>query len=367
MKFIVGTRSSKLAIAQTNIFLNLPKVDGFPETARKFGNVDFEIKKFVTQGDKYSEEGKVRFDKINFVSDIEKALLEKKIDIAVHSAKDMPAKLDPRFKVEYFAENYRYKGNKYNYSPWDLYIFRDEIDISKIGKKTPDMAFGVPVNLSGLRVGTSSLRRKMQAKLFYKADNILDIRGNVDTRMQKLSDNQFDCIILSEQGLRRLGIFRDDLNCLVSYKLPAMGQGIVCLQYRENDEETDKLIQYFLTGAPLSYRLKSEMVEAQQFVSALGADCNSAIAIDVRDDLGIGDGCEETGFSASTGISLWAEIYGKDSFIRVASHDENDRILKKKYATMKDYPHAGEPEVITNILIEEAIEKGALDLLNEHN
>ena len=64
---------------------------------------------------------------------------------------------------------------------------------------------------------------------------------------------------------------------------------------------------------------------------------------------------------------LQAEIYGKDSFIRVASHDENGDILKKEYATMKEFPHAGEHEVITNILIEEAIEKGALDLLNEHN
>ena len=107
MKLVVGTRSSKLAIAQTNIFLNGYKniCNWYAEEDQKFIDVDFEIKKFVTQGDKYSKEGKVRFDKINFVSDIEKALLAKEIDIAVHSAKDMPAKLDPHFKVQYFAED----------------------------------------------------------------------------------------------------------------------------------------------------------------------------------------------------------------------------------------------------------------------
>lgn len=238
MKLVVGTRSSKLAIAQTNIFLNGYKniCNWYAEEDQKFIDVDFEIKKFVTQGDKYSKEGKVRFDKINFVSDIEKALLAKEIDIAVHSAKDMPAQLDPRFEVQYFAEN-EYKDDKLILnSNRDLYIFRDEIDISAIVK------FGELENLSGLRIGTSSLRRKMQAKFFYGADNVLDIRGNVDTRMQKLSDNQFDCIILAEQGLRRLGIYKNDLNCFVSSNLPAMGQGIVCLQYRAEDEETGKII-----------------------------------------------------------------------------------------------------------------------------
>ena len=76
---------------------------------------------------------------------------------------------------------------------------------------------------------------------------------------------------------------------------------------------------------------------------------------------------DATDWGECRGLMLQAEIYGKDSFIRVASHDENGDILKKEYATMKEYPHAGEHEVITNILIKEAIEKGALDLLNEHN
>ena len=359
MKLVLGTRSSKLAIAQTNIFLNGYKniCNWYAEEGRKFIDVDFEIKKFVTQGDKYSKEGKVRFDKINFVSDIEKALLAKEIDIAVHSAKDMPAKPDPRFEVKYFAEDeYFAEDDKLIInSNRDLYIFRDEIDISKITK------IGEPYDLSGLRVGTSSLRRKMQAKFFYRADNVLDIRGNVDTRMQELSDNQFDCIILAEQGLRRLGIYKNDLNCVVSSNLPAMGQGIVCLQYRAEDEKTGKIISTIFDNNNLldgNINAFIEMAEAQQFVSALGADCNSAIAIQVDD---------ATDWGNCRGLMLQAEIYGKNSFIRVASHDENGDILKKEYATMKEYPHAGEHEVITNILIKEAIEKGALDLLNEHN
>ena len=354
MKLVVGTRSSKLAIAQTNIFLSEYKniCNLVTENGGKFIDVDFEIKKFVTQGDKYSKEGKVNFDKINFVSDIEQALLEKEIDIAVHSVKDMPAKDDPRFSVKYFAED-EFTDNKLILnSNKDLYIFRDEIDISKISK------LGEPKNLSGLRVGTSSLRRKMQAKLFYGADTVLDIRGNVDTRMEKLFDNQFDCIILAEQGLRRLGVYKNDLNSLVSSKLPAIGQGVVCLQYRADDAETREVIDEIFTH---SQRFDSELyidiAEAQHFVSALGADCNSAIAIQVV------HGYDWNGFMD---LNLQAEVYGKDSFIRVASHDENGHILEK-YKTDERLTGAGERTVITNILIEEAIEKGALDLLNEHN
>ena len=360
MKLVVGTRSSKLAIAQTNIFLNGYKniCNWYAEEDQKFIDVDFEIKKFVTQGDKYSKEGKVRFDKINFVSDIEKALLAKEIDIAVHSTKDMPAKLDPRFEVLYLAED-EYKDDKLILnSNQDLYIFRDEIDVGKISKN------GELENLSGLRVGTSSLRRKMQAKLFYGADNVLDIRGNVDTRIQKLSDNQFDCIILAEQGLRRLGIYKSDLNCLVSSKLPAMGQGLICLQCRADDSETKKFLWevlglYNCMDTPNKPDLDIEMSLAQDFVSALGADCNSAIAIKVDLD-------NKYDLDEINGINLQAEIYGKDSFIRVASHDENGHILKK-YETDERLTGAWEGILITDVLIEEAIEKGALDLLNEHN
>ena len=200
----------------------------------------------------------------------------------------------------------------------------------------------------------------MQAKFFYGADNVLDIRGNVDTRMQKLSDNQFDCIILAEQGLRRLGIYKNDLNCFVSSNLPAMGQGIICLQYRAEDEETRKIISTIFDNNH-TQRFDSELyidiAEAQHFVSALGADCNSAIAIQVV------HGCDWNGFMD---LNLQAEVYGKDSFIRVASHDENGHILEK-YKTDERLTGAGERTVITNILIKEAIEKGALDLLNEHN
>jgi porphobilinogen deaminase len=264
----------------------------------------------------------------------------------------MPAKDDPRFSVKYFAED-EFTDNKLILnSNKDLYIFRDEIDISKISK------LGEPKNLSGLRVGTSSLRRKMQAKLFYGADTVLDIRGNVDTRMEKLFDNQFDCIILAEQGLRRLGVYKNDLNSLVSSKLPAIGQGVVCLQYRADDAETREVIDEIFTH---SQRFDSELyidiAEAQHFVSALGADCNSAIAIQVV------HGYDWNGFMD---LNLQAEVYGKDSFIRVASHDENGHILEK-YKTDERLTGAGERTVITNILIEEAIEKGALDLLNEHN
>ena len=176
----------------------------------------------------------------------------------------------------------------------------------------------------------------MQAKFFYGADNVLDIRGNVDTRMQKLSDNQFDCIILAEQGLRRLGIYKNDLNCFVRFSYLQWDKVLICLQYRAEDEETGKIISTIFDNNNLLDNVNAyiEMAEAQQFVSALGADCNSAIAIQVDD---------ATDWGNCRGLMLQAEIAnGKISFIRVASHDENGNILKKEYATMKEFPHAGE-------------------------
>ena len=141
----------------------------------------------------------------------------------------------------------------------------------------------------------------------------------------------------------------------VKYQIPHLDTG---LMYRKIASEilNNKIDNNNLLEGNVNAFI--EMSEAQQFVSALGADCNSAIAIQVDD---------ATDWGNCRGLMLQAEIYGKDSFIRVASHDENGDILKKEYATMKEFPHAGEHEVITNILIEEAIEKGALDLLNEHN
>ena len=147
MKLVVGTRSSKLAIAQTNIFLNGYKniCNWYAEEDQKFIDVDFEIKKFVTQGDKYSKEGKVRFDKINFVSDIEKALLAKEIDIAVHSAKDMPAKLDPHLEVQYFAEDEYIDDKLIINSNQDLYILEMKLILVRLQRLVNLMIFQVCV------------------------------------------------------------------------------------------------------------------------------------------------------------------------------------------------------------------------------
>ena len=206
MKLVLGTRSSKLAIAQTNIFLNGYKniCNWYAEEDRKFIDVDFEIKKFVTQGDKYSKEGKVRFDKINFVSDIEKALLAKEIDIAVHSAKDMPAKDNPKLKNSYVNE----MVNSATADNWnkDLLIFKNGME--KIFSKD-------------LKLGTSSLRRKMQAKFYLGAERIHNLNGNIDTRINKLNSGEYDCIVLAKAGCERLGY---NLNSIELDHLTSPGQ-----------------------------------------------------------------------------------------------------------------------------------------------
>ena len=185
MTIKIASRSSKLALAQVEEFVSEYQIS------------DFEIIKVKTEGDKKSARGETLFDKAHFVSDIQKCLLNGDADIAVHSAKDTPAKETKGINRTFLLS----KTSK------DILIFKEDTKFDK-----------------EMRLGTSSLRRKLQAKHLLGSKNIFDLSGNVDTRLEKLYRGDYDCIILAKAGLERLDML-DELKYEDMTWITASGQG----------------------------------------------------------------------------------------------------------------------------------------------
>ena len=266
MTIKIGSRTSKLALKQVEIAMKSIRVS------------DFEIVEVDTQGDKRSRENKVQFDKKNFVEDIDNLIVDKKIDIAVHSAKDMPAVSNFSDLDEIYISNDLVQGDeKYN-SRNDILIFRENVD---------------PVFERNMKIGTSSLRRKLQSKFFLEATEIANLNGNVDTRIKKLNEGEYDCIILAKAGCERLKL---NLNYLELEHLTSISQGSICLRFNKESEEIHKLL------GPLNDDvMKRKINECNHFLNLIDADCNSAVAVDYRDDV------------------LQAEVYGKKEFIKFSA------------------------------------------------
>ncbi len=277
MTIKIGSRTSKLALKQVKIAMKSIRVS------------DFEIIEVDTQGDKRSRENKVQFDKKNFVEDIDNLIVDKKIDIAVHSAKDMPAVSNFSDLDEIYISNDLVQGDeKYN-SRNDILIFRENID---------------PVFERNMKIGTSSLRRKLQSKFFLEATEIANLNGNVDTRIKKLNEGEYDCIILAKAGCERLKL---NLNYLELEHLTSISQGSICLRFNKESEEIHKLL------GPLNDDvMKRKISECNHFLNLIDADCNSAVAVDYRDDV------------------LQAEVYGKKEFIKFSALNAEDAFKRFK-------------------------------------
>ena len=277
MTIKIGSRTSKLALKQVEIAMKSIRVS------------DFEIVEVDTQGDKRSRENKVQFDKKNFVEDIDNLIVDKKIDIAVHSAKDMPAVSNFSDLDEIYISNDLVQGDeKYN-SRNDILIFRESMD---------------PVFEKNMKIGTSSLRRKLQSKFFLEATEIANLNGNVDTRIKKLNEGEYDCIILAKAGCERLKL---NLNYLELEHLTSISQGSICLRFNKESEEIHKLL------GPLNDDvMKRKINECNHFLNLIDADCNSAVAVDYRDDV------------------LQAEVYGKKEFIKFSALNAEDAFERFK-------------------------------------
>ena len=273
MTIKVGSRTSKLALKQVDIVM------------QKIGISDYQIIKIDTAGDQISRQNKIQFDKKNFVDDIDSLLVDNKIDVAIHSAKDMPASSNFSGLDEIYISNDLAKGNeKYN-SRSDILIFRENVDL-KFDKN--------------MKLGTSSLRRKLQSRFFMEAKNISNLNGNIDTRIKKLNDGEYDCIILAHAGCQRLKL---DLNFLVLDFPTSISQGTICLRFNKNRDEMLKLLTPFNDED-----MKRKISECNNFLNLIEADCNSAVALDFKDG------------------ELQADIYGKKEFIRFSAKNAEEAL-----------------------------------------
>lgn len=184
-----------------------------------------ELVKFVTQGDKILDTPLAKIGgKGLFVKELEAALLDGRADLAVHSMKDVPMALPEGLTLAVICERE---------DPLDAFV-------SNQFEKFADLP-------QGARVGTSSLRRKSQILKQRPDLQIIDLRGNVGTRLGKLDDGQYDAIILASAGLKRLGLeqrIRHTIEPNVS--LPAVGQGALGLECRADDQDVLALIQPLL-------------------------------------------------------------------------------------------------------------------------
>ena len=270
MKIKIASRTSKLALRQVELF------------AKTFSIENYSLKEVSTQGDKMSADGGVLFDKANFVSDIEKCLLDETADLAIHSAKDMPAIKTDGLEHLYFIEGTSRKIS-------DLLIFKKGIDA---------------VYKKNMKLGTSSLRRKMQAKHHLHSNDIYPLNGNIDTRLKKLNDGIFDCIILAEAGLSRLDYLLKDHNFIKLNHITCSGQGALSVQWKVGSKIEEFLKPFFVINSSDDLNLGINM--ERELLRKLEANCNSAISLYV-----------------SNGI-LNGEIYGKEKFIKFSGKNVNE-------------------------------------------
>lgn len=214
-KIIIGTRGSKLALWQADYIAGCLR--------KQYQDLVVEIRRIATTGDKILD---VPLAKIGgkglFTKELEVEMLEKKIDLAVHSLKDMPTQLPEGLRLA--AVTKRFDAGDAIVSP---------------KYKTLD---ALP---AGAKVGTSSLRRKAQL-LHARPDlKICDLRGNVGTRLEKLETENFDAIILAAAGLKRLGL-ADRITGILPKEvcLPAVGQGALAIETRADDLELMGLLEF---------------------------------------------------------------------------------------------------------------------------
>ncbi|MDA3557596.1 hydroxymethylbilane synthase [Acinetobacter sp. AOR15_HL] len=211
-----------------------------------------ELVKFVTQGDKILDTPLAKIGgKGLFVKELEAALLDGRADLAVHSMKDVPMALPEGLTLAVICERE---------DPLDAFV-------SNQFEKFADLP-------QGAKVGTSSLRRKSQILKQRPDLQIIDLRGNVGTRLGKLDDGQYDAIILASAGLKRLGLSERIRHCLTpDISLPAVGQGALGLECRAADNEVLSLIQ------PLLHQETDVCVRAERAFNAyLEGGCQVPIA-----------------------------------------------------------------------------------------
>ena len=240
-KLIVGTRSSNLAITQTNYVIKKLK--------EKNPSTDFIIKKIKTKGDILLNKDLTKIlDKGFFVSEIQNELEKKTIDFAIHSLKDLPS--EGNDNLSSFTVTKRE-------DPMDVLVLKKGLE----NKKIHDIKI----------IGTSSIRRKEQIQKIYNGVKVESIRGNVETRIKKLDDGELEGIILAAAGLKRLGLEHRISKYFKSDEIiPAAGQGALAVEFRKDDKKTFSILK----------KIQDESTqicinEERKFLKSVGGGCSS--------------------------------------------------------------------------------------------
>ena len=251
----IGTRKSKLALIQTDIVKDKIK-KAFPE-------IEVEIVKIDTKGDQILDKSLTSFGgKGVFTAELEAELLSGAVDIAVHSAKDMPMDFPEGLGIG---------------AVLDRADVRDTF-VTTTGKKLEELE-------PGSIVGTSSLRRELLIKEINPYVTIKLLRGNVQTRLSKLRDGQYDGIILAAAGIERLGYEKEE-GLHYQYLdpdvfLPAAGQGILAVESRTEDAEMAEIL-----AAIHSEKAECLLMAERAFLKTIGGSCNAPAAALCREENG---------------------------------------------------------------------------------
>jgi hydroxymethylbilane synthase len=240
----IGTRGSKLALVQSNWVKK--------RIEKRHSNVQVELCSIKTTGDQILDSPLSEIGgKGLFVKEIEEALLRKQIDLAVHSMKDVPMELPQGLFLSTFTKREDSR---------DAFVSLEYKSLGELPK--------------GARVGTSSLRRGAQLLHMRPDLEVVSLRGNVDTRLRKLEAEEFQAIILATAGLKRFGL-EDRITQILSVDmmLPAIGQGALGLEVRENDRKTIDFVAF------LNHETTQITVTAERaFLKELEGGCQVPIA-----------------------------------------------------------------------------------------
>lgn len=245
-KIRIGTRGSALALAQTKLVI--------AELQKKAPGIECETVVIRTKGDKLLDRPLIDFGgKGAFVTEFENLLHSGEIDLAVHSAKDMPAEL---------GEGLVIAGVLPREDARDVLVTLKDVKLSELEKPL---------------LGTGSLRRQFQCGRLYPNAEFIPIRGNVPTRLQKLKDKACDGVILAAAGLKRLGLFEEAdyaYRCF-SYEevVPSGGQGIIAIEGRAQDAISELVKQISDMAA------EAELETERKVLQLLGAGCHEAIGV----------------------------------------------------------------------------------------
>jgi len=246
----IATRKSPLALWQAKFVAN--------ELKKHHSDLKIELVKMVTTGDKILNQPLSQVGgKALFIKELEKGMLEDKADIAVHSMKDVPFELPKGFEIGAILKRE---------NPFDAFV-------SNRYQKFTDLP-------KGAKVGSCSLRRIVQLKNIRPDIKFIDLRGNVNTRLQKLDDGEYDAIILACAGLIRLG-FEDRITSIIdeSISLPAVGQGAVGIETKQDDVFIKNIIQ------PLIDKTTTICVESERAMNEkLKGGCQTPIGAFARID-----------------------------------------------------------------------------------